>query len=399
MRRTSWKVVRTQIPKWFARRWIFISKVWWCHGSCNASTKYVSVSSIPFDHILSLKLSQREITFPVTIEPEMCNTIPNICEFYRPIRQYLYSILFAPQTIVREQVYNSEHGSFLIEVCCDSLSSTCTIEQLWFGSNPDGDRQLRLKTFLQSLQYCDRPRFYTLSHDYLLLVCILRYMYITLSHHSSTSVGIHTYEWMAFISQAVLITELQPKPLMNLKAMHVSNQYEHIQIANYETRPVQLAHLFMRGLETMVFANEVCGSPIHPRYACPSHFFNGKLFHQKYLQAQYYQQTQDLMALLCDGNVRKTTREIVSSLWLTSHRSFSTEEVYSEDRRLPIDSRSTALRSVPSCSTWCSIIHLTGKRIIRRCNYILNRNTRLCHLHINNVSQNNPLSQRVLRHS
>ena len=128
--------------------------------------------------------------------------------------------------------------------------------------------------------------------------------------YSSTSAILHTYELIAFISQAVLITELQPKPLMNLQSTNFLNQYDHIQITNYETRPIQLAHLFMRGFETIIFANEICGAPIHPKYCCSTHFFNGKLFHQKYLQAQYYQQNQDLIIILCDGNVR--TRKIIN---------------------------------------------------------------------------------------
>jgi len=248
-------------------------------------------------------LYKREITLPVTIEPEMCNTMPNICEFYRPIRQYLYSILFNQSTIVREQAYNSEHGSYLTEISCEPLKSTeLTIEQLWFGTKSDEDRQKRLKTFLQSLHFCDLPRFYTVSHEYLLLVCALRFIYMGLSHHSTTTSLIHIYELMAFIAQAVLITESQPKSLINSQTTNILSQYEHIQIVQYETRPVQLAHLFMRGLETILFANEVCGAPIHSKYACPWHFFSGKLFHQKYLQAQYYQQNQDLFIVLCDGN-------------------------------------------------------------------------------------------------
>ncbi|CAF1104670.1 unnamed protein product [Adineta steineri] len=248
-------------------------------------------------------LYKHEITFPVTIEPEMCNTIPSVCEFYRPIRKYLYSILFDNNTIIREQVYNSEHGSYLTEILCEQLPLKPTIEQLWFGTNPDEDRQLRMKTLLQSLYYCDLPKIYSISHDYFLFTCILRYIYMEFFRYSSTSAILHTYELIAFISQAVLITELQPKPLMNLQSTNFSNQYDHIQITNYETRPIQLAHLFMRGFETIIFANEVCGAPIHPKYCCPSHFFNGKLFHQKYLQAQYYQQNHDLMIILCDGNV------------------------------------------------------------------------------------------------
>lgn len=234
----------------------------------------------------------------------MCTTIPSVCEFFRPIRKYIYSILFDPNTIIREQVYNSEHGSYLTEIHCEQLLLKHTIEQLWFGTSPDEDRHLRMRTFLQSLHYCDLPKIYLISHDYLILLCILRYIYMEFFRYSSTSAVVHTYELMAFISQAVLINELQPKPLMNLQSTNFLNQYDHIQIINYETRPIQLAHLFMRGFETIIFANEVCGAPIHPKYCCPSHFFNGKLFHQKYLQAQYYQQNQDLMMILCDGNVR-----------------------------------------------------------------------------------------------
>ncbi|CAF3215367.1 unnamed protein product [Rotaria socialis] len=247
-------------------------------------------------------LYKHEITFPVTIEPEMCNTIPGVCEFFRPIRKYVYSILFDSKTIIREQAYNSEHGSYLTDIHCEQLSLKHTIEQLWFGTNPDEDRHLRMKTFLQSLYYCDLPTMYSMSLDYLIFLCILRYIYMEFFRYSSTSGILQTYELMAFISQAVLITELQPKPLMNLQSTNFLNQYDHIQIINYETRPIQLAHLFMRGFETILFANEVCGAPVHPKYCCPSHFFNGKLFHQKYLQAQYYQQNQDLMIILCDGN-------------------------------------------------------------------------------------------------
>ncbi|CAF4581488.1 unnamed protein product [Rotaria socialis] len=247
-------------------------------------------------------LYKHEITFPVTIEPEMCNTIPGVCEFFRPIRKYVYSILFDSKTIIREQAYNSEHGSYLTDIHCEQLSLKHTIEQLWFGTNPDEDRHLRMKTFLQSLYYCDLPAMYSMSLDYLIFLCILRYIYMEFFRYSSTSGILQTYELMAFISQAVLITELQPKPLMNLQSTNFLNQYDHIQIINYETRPIQLAHLFMRGFETILFANEVCGAPVHPKYCCPSHFFNGKLFHQKYLQAQYYQQNQDLMIILCDGN-------------------------------------------------------------------------------------------------
>ena len=248
----------------------------------------------------SLVYLQHEITFPVTIEPEMCNTIPNVCEFYRPIRQYLYSLLCGRPTIVREQVYNSEHGSYLTEVRCEQLAGGDTIEQLWFGTHPEADRQKRLIAFFRALAHCDLPTFYSMSHEYLIISCILRFISMEMFRYSSAIV--HDYELMAFVSQAVLLIECQPKPLMNADASNCPRSNEHVRTSHYETRPIQLAHLFMRGLETVVFANEVCGVPIHPKHACPMYFFNGTLFHQKYLQAQYYQQNPDLMMMLCDGN-------------------------------------------------------------------------------------------------
>lgn len=245
-------------------------------------------------------LSKREITFPVSIEPEMCATIPNICEFYRPIRKYLYSILFEPSTIVREQVYNSEHGSYLNEISSEYLSGKATIEQLWFGTNPDQDRTIRLKTFLQSLIHCDLPIISSQKHEYLLLICLLRYIFIEMNRSSTTT--FHTYELLAFLSQAVLINEL--KNVVNLS---------NIQIKTYETRAIQLAHLFVRGYETIMFANEITGAPIHPKYSCLTTIFHGKYFHQKYLQAQYYQQNQDLIFILADGNVH--CAQIISHLF------------------------------------------------------------------------------------
>ena len=200
--------------------------------------------------------------------------------------------------------YNSEHGSYLNEVHCDKTLPECKIEQLWFDTNTDNTSQLRLKTFLQSLHYCDLPRFYTMSHDYFLFTCILRYIYMTLVHSFSTSMPTHTYELMAFISQAVLLNEFYQTCTNESFSNDFNDPLEYIQMSAFEIRPIQLAQLFMRGFETVLFANEVCASPIHAKYICPWKFFNGRLFHYKYIQAHQCQQNPDLMDILCNGNVR-----------------------------------------------------------------------------------------------
>ena len=45
-------------------------------------------------------------------------------------------------------------------------------------------------------------------------------------------------------------------------------------------RGVQLANLFMQGVETALFANDACGAPVPWLMCCPWLFFDGKLFHR-----------------------------------------------------------------------------------------------------------------------
>ena len=45
-------------------------------------------------------------------------------------------------------------------------------------------------------------------------------------------------------------------------------------------RGVQLANLFMQGVETALFANDGCGAPVPWLMCCPWLFFDGKLFHR-----------------------------------------------------------------------------------------------------------------------
>jgi len=65
-------------------------------------------------------------------------------------------------------------------------------------------------------------------------------------------------------------------------------------------RGVQLAALFMQGVEHVVFANDACGAPIPWGACCPWLFFDGKLFHLKLLKADNGAPVIDL----CDGQVR-----------------------------------------------------------------------------------------------
>ena len=63
----------------------------------------------------------------------------------------------------------------------------------------------------------------------------------------------------------------------------------------------------MRGVQAAIFANDACAVPIPWELVCPWNYFDGKLFHSKYLMVA------DNVSLLelCDGKVVKN-RQILS---------------------------------------------------------------------------------------
>ena len=86
------------------------------------------------------------------------------------------------------------------------------------------------------------------------------------------------------------------------------------------SRGVQLAALFMRGVETAIFANDACGAPIPWAMCCPWLFFDGKLFHFKLLKANNNTALLDI----CDGSVSVAHSGLVTYLcsdwgWVIVH--------------------------------------------------------------------------------
>lgn len=54
---------------------------------------------------------------------------------------------------------------------------------------------------------------------------------------------------------------------------------QDLQLQVVSSRGVQLASLFMQGVETALLANDACGAPIPWLMCCPWLYFDGKLFH------------------------------------------------------------------------------------------------------------------------
>ena len=65
------------------------------------------------------------------------------------------------------------------------------------------------------------------------------------------------------------------------------------------TRGVELASLYMSGIETALFVNDICGAPIPIDMCHLWGFFDGKLFHYKMLKSTSGLPTIDV----CDGSV------------------------------------------------------------------------------------------------
>lgn len=101
-----------------------------------------------------------------------------------------------------------------------------------------------------------------------------------------------TRELDAFLAQALsphLTTECNASNLREIKLKRV------------DARAVQLASIFMRGVQAAIFANDACAVPIPWELVCPWNYFDGKLFHSKYLMV-----AENVSLLeLCDGKVRK----------------------------------------------------------------------------------------------
>lgn len=122
------------------------------------------------------------------------------------------------------------------------------------------------------------------------------------------------HELDAFLAQAVSNQLYEPDQLQELKVLpcpHVSKApgadadagFLPIcvrQVEKVDARGVQLASLFMAGVDTALFINDVCGQPLPWEHCCPWGFFDGKLFQSKLARA-----ARDRSALLdmCEGQV------------------------------------------------------------------------------------------------
>lgn len=256
-------------------------------------------------------LSQGEIKIPLSIEEEMPKELPPACILYRPIRQMVYAILFnlhhmhflvrqkadqvhnedkLPEVAVHEWVWTKNNSYRSPEpVKAVPLGwAVPTVQRLWFGATLD-DKKRRLRAFLTCMR-SDTPLMLNTSNvpqHLLVMCCVLRYIVSCNDRRI-----LRKQELDAFLAQAV-----SPQ-LMDAQFM------QNMQLPLITIRGVQLAALFMRGVESALFANDSCGAPIPWLMCCPWLFFDGKLFHHKLLKAN----TAKNLVEICDGQIDQVAK-------------------------------------------------------------------------------------------
>ncbi|KAG7214073.1 hypothetical protein KM043_001438 [Ampulex compressa] len=253
-----------------------------------------------------------EIKLPVLLEDENHREFPSIHLIYRPVRQMVYAILFnlhhrmylatkskekgdsekmeVPDVVIKEWVWSKSNPYQSPElVKAEQIGwGVPTIQRLWFGTGID-DKRRRLRGFLTCMR-SDTPLMLNTSYvpqHLLVMACVLRYIM------SSDKIKIlRRQELDAFIAQA-----FSPE-LMN--AQHLQD----LQLTLVTSRGVQLATLFMAGVETALLANDACGAPIPWLMCCPWLYFDGKLFHHTLARATMAKNLPEL----CSGYIDRVVK-------------------------------------------------------------------------------------------
>uniref|UniRef100_A0A2K5QUR2 Family with sequence similarity 120 member C n=1 Tax=Cebus imitator TaxID=2715852 RepID=A0A2K5QUR2_CEBIM len=258
-------------------------------------------------------LTKGEIKIPVCIEDECNMELPPAALLFRSARQYVYGVLFSLAETQRKMERLAMRRRLPVEVPSVILKEwsaykgkspqtpelvsaltfrewTCpNLKKLWLGKAVE-DKNRRMRAFLACMK-SDTPSMLNPANvptHLLLMCCVLRYMVQWPGGRI-----LHRHELDTFLAQAVSTQLYEPDQLQELK------------IEKLDARGIQLAALFMSGVDTALFANDACGQPVPWEHCCPWIYFDGKLFQSKLIKAG-----RDRVSLieLCDGQADLATK-------------------------------------------------------------------------------------------
>ncbi|KAM5289692.1 constitutive coactivator of PPAR-gamma-like protein 2 isoform 3-T3 [Glossophaga mutica] len=258
-------------------------------------------------------LTKGEIKIPVCIEDECNMELPPAALLFRSARQYVYGVLFSLAETQRKMERLAIQRQLPVEVPSVILKEwsaykgkspqtpelvpaltfrewTCpNLKKLWLGKAVE-DKNRRMRAFLACMK-SDTPSMLNPANvptHLLLMCCVLRYMVQWPGGRI-----LHRHELDTFLAQAVSSQLYEP------------NQLQELKIEKLDARGIQLAALFMSGVDTALFANDACGQPVPWEHCCPWIYFDGKLFQSKLIKAG-----RDRVSLieLCDGQADLATK-------------------------------------------------------------------------------------------
>ncbi|XP_045141085.1 constitutive coactivator of PPAR-gamma-like protein 1 isoform X2 [Echinops telfairi] len=259
-------------------------------------------------------LTKGEIKIAVSIEDEANKDLPPAALLYRPVRQYVYGVLFSlaenrkkterlafrknrlppefsPVIIKEWAAYKgkSPQTPELVEALAFREWTCPNLKRLWLGKAVE-DKNRRMRAFLACMR-SDTPAMLNPANvptHLMVLCCVLRYMV------QWPGVRIlRRQELDAFLAQA-----LSPK-------LYEPDQLQELKIENLDSRGIQLSALFMSGVDMALFANDACGQPIPWEHCCPWMYFDGKLFQFKLLKAS---REKTPLIDLCDGQAEQAAK-------------------------------------------------------------------------------------------
>ncbi|XP_027626211.1 constitutive coactivator of peroxisome proliferator-activated receptor gamma isoform X1 [Tupaia chinensis] len=277
-----------------------------------ARTRHVQAESYLVYNILS----SGEIECSNTLEDELDQALPSQAFTYRPVRQRVYSLLLgdraddaSPCPGVKEWfVYPGNplrHPDLVRPLQMTVPGGTPSLKVLWLSQEP-GVEARRLDTLLACFNLSSsREELQAVESPLRALCCLLIYLFVQVD-------TLCLEDLHAFLAQALCLQGRSTVQLVNLQTeMHVETRVEQLetsireaggvdplqaavlchlglesQLEYIDSRAVQLGSLFVRGLTTLVLVNSACGSPWKMSDFMPWNVFDGKLFHQKYLQSE-----------------------------------------------------------------------------------------------------------------
>lgn len=246
-----------------------------------------------------------------TLEPEMSDKILRSDEIYRPVRTYGYSLLFARNKFKKKQSNKNtspiQSSSSSIDNSQDSDENDLQIEEIVFNTKSNtSDRILvnfkpydkffnlsvlwskcRTEKIYHFLMAFDTMQLYDPINNkkiigiYIIPIVVLRYLlsknnYLT---ENDITAFVHTF--------CMVFKNKQSFTLENVKKLKIERR---------ENRAIHLASLFLRGIETAKFINDVCGEPFDFNNFRLVNYFDGPVFSYLYERA-YLNECHNLVSI------------------------------------------------------------------------------------------------------